>query len=885
MFLHKERDVPRRFPAIYVPVLLILGLTAALTSAIGPVEAAGEKPLLAPEQVRGVAVYVPYNVPITIDGKLNDWAHVPVQKVSYGPQVSADYLEDGEFSFSVAADQTSFYITMAVLDKAIIAGKHGSAYWNEDSMEFYFNTSSNLDANTYGDGIYQINVNAADIGNKNPGGLTLTGVNSEKIHLRGFVFKTADGWGFEAAVPMAELGITPAHGLEIGFQAQLNGASVLDRNVQLSWSIGDKKNTSYQDPSVFGTAIFFQVGQTAIPTPARAPATPSPRPTAPPAKVSVNQVGYYATGPKIASFADRGDTPDKWSLVDSSGKEVATGMTTVLGEDTASGNVVHEIDFSAYTTPGNGYVLHVYNTASDPFKISDDIYTVLRKDALAYYYRSRSGIELLKQYAGDSWARAAGHLSDNHVTCYKGKDTSGKDWPGCDYYLDVSGGWYDAGDYGKYVVNGGISVWTLLNEYEHSPKAFGDGTLDIPENANGVPDILDEARWELKFMLGMQVPAGEELAGMVHHKMHDDQWSNMPSMPVETATNRFLFPPSTAATLNVAAVGAQCSRIWKTIDPAFSAQCLTAAETAWAAAVANPQMYAVSFAAGGGDYADTAVDDEFYWAAAELYVTTGKDVYKDYLLASPDWAGAAVPDWGNTEALGTISLSLIPNNLPGDKVKECRDAILKTADQRMDVIAGSGYREPLATFVWGSNAEALNAAMIMGLAYQYSGNQDYLDGVIETMDYLLGRNPLNISYVTGYGTTSAQHPHHRFWANQPSNGYPAPPPGVVVGGPNGNPSDTVAQGAGLTGNPPAKSYIDNIGSFSTNEVTINWNAPLAWVALFVDEAQNGGLVAPPAVKDEGLPIWLLIVVPVVLIAAGVLIFWVGRKGRRIRRGA
>ncbi len=867
----------RRPLAIYAPLLLVIGLSAAVTGP-GPAEAADDG-LLAPEQVRGVAVYVPFDVPITIDGKLGDWAAIPVQTVDYGPVVPKDRLEGGEFSFSVAADQTSFYITMRAVDKTIIAGKHGSEYWNEDSMEFYFNTSSNLDRNAYGEGVFQVNVNAADIGNKNPDGLTLTGATNG-IHVHGLVFATSDGWGFEASVPMADLGITPSHGLQIGFQAQLNAASVQDRDVQLSWSIGDRSNTSYQDPSVFGTAIFFEVGQTAVPTPMRVPSTPSPRPTAPPPQVSVNQVGYFATGPKIASFATKHRTPDEWRLLDGSGNEVANGWTTVLGEDPASGGIVHQIDFSSYTTPGDGYVLWIYNTSSDPFKISDDIYAALKKDALAYFYRNRSGIALLPEYAGDDWARAAGHLSDNHVTCYKGQDVTGRDWPGCDYYLDVAGGWYDAGDYGKYVVNGGISVWTLLDQYEHSPEAFGDGTLDIPENANGVPDILDEARWELEFMLAMQVPDGYDLAGMVHHKMHDDQWATMPFLPPETATNRYLFPPSTAATLNVAAVGAQCARIWSDIDEAFASRCLTVAEKAWTAANANPDMYAVSFAAGGGDYGDTAVEDEFYWAAAELYVTTGNDTYKDFLLDSPYWAVASVPDWGHTAALGTISLSLIPNDLPSENVQECRDAIVASADERLEM-AQSGYRVPLEEYVWGSNSQALNAALIMGLAYQYSGSQEYLDGVILTMDYILGRNPLNTSYVTGYGTKSPAHPHHRFWANQPDNGYPAPPPGVVVGGPNGSPGDPATEAAGLTGDPPAMSYVDNINSFTTNEVTINWNAPLAWVALFVDEAQNGGLVAPPAAAEEegeGLPAWLLIVVPVALLAGGVTVVWIWRKG-------
>src|SRR6185436_19009227 len=120
---------------------------------------------------------------------------------------------------------------------------------------------------------------------------------------------------------------------------------------------------------------------------------------------------------------------------------------------------------------------------------------------------------------------------------YKGVDTSGKSWPGCDYRLDVSGGWYDAGDQGKYVVNGGISVWTLMDEYERakflgtSLADFGNGKMNIPENGNGVPDLLDEARWEMEFLLKMQVPAGQPHAGMAHHKMHDANWTGIPQRP------------------------------------------------------------------------------------------------------------------------------------------------------------------------------------------------------------------------------------------------------------------------------------------------------------------------------------------------------------------
>src|SRR5205823_12710496 len=153
------------------------------------------------------------------------------------------------------------------------------------------------------------------------------------------------------------------------------------------------------------------------------------------------------------------------------------------------------------------------------------------------------------------WARAAGH-PDNAVSCASG----------CTYTLDVSKGWYDAGDHGKYVVNGGIALFTLLDLYERTnilgttATELGDGTLDIPEGANGTSDLLDETRWELEFVLGMQVPDGSPLAGMAHHKIHDDDWTPLPTAPASDTTPRHLHPPSTAATLNFAAVTAPCAR-------------------------------------------------------------------------------------------------------------------------------------------------------------------------------------------------------------------------------------------------------------------------------------------------------------------------------------
>ena len=455
-----------------------------------------------------------------------------------------------------------------------------------------------------------------------------------------------------------------------------------------------------------------------------------------------------------------------------------------------------QIDFSAFATPGTGYLLQVGEASSEPFDVSADLYSDLKNESLAYFYLNRSGIPIDEQYApGPLWARPAGHLSDGQVTCYTGPDASGKDWEGCDYTLDAAGGWYDAGDYGKYVVNGGISVWTLLNLYERHPDLFPDGSLSLPENQNGVPDLLDEARWELEFLMSMQVPEGETLAGMAHHKLHGKRWDPMPSAPPENSTStsadggRYLFPPSTAATLNLAATAAQCARIWETLDPEFAERCLAAAETAWQAAAQYPTIAAVAFDAGGGPYGDANFADEFYWAASELYITTGEESYKDFLLASKHFADTKGLYWGNTAALGTISLATAPNDLPDDEVEQNRQSVISSADEFIRILSRQGYRIPLATgsYVWGSNSDVLNRMMMMGLAYDFTQDRVYLDNMVESMDYLLGRNPLNKSYVSGYGEDPLEHPHHRFWGNQPALGFPPAPAGLSPADPTAVP--------------------------------------------------------------------------------------------------
>lgn len=595
--------------------------------------------------------------------------------------------------------------------------------------------------------------------------------------------------------------------------------------------------------------------------------------------VRLNQEGFYPNFAKLATVLTSSSTPINWQLVNQKGTVVFAGKSTVKGYDHASGDNVHIIDFSNYRTSGTGYKIvtdvpvvktanNPANNESMPFNIGNDIYSKMKYDSIKYFYHHRSGIPITMPYAdNEQWTRPAGHYPD---VLYP--DPS-KNYS-ANYKLDVTGGWYDAGDFGKYVVNGGISTWTLMNSYERalylgdtSVTPFKDGSLNIPESGNGFPDILDEARYNLNTLLNMQVPTGNALAGMVHHKAGDVRWQDLAIRPDQDTMKRYLQPPTTAATLNLAAIAAQGSRLWKQYDAHFAAKCLSAAETAWDAAVAHPDVYAPSNGyAAIGAYGENYLKDDFYWAACELYVTTGSQKYLDYINSSPYYLqepseltggeemGLIGPtgcfDGDNTAGMGTITLALAPNGLPATDVAKAKANIIAAADKFISIEQTQGYGVPieekqlsdtLIGYPWGSNSFVVNNAIVMSYAYLFSGytstHKKYINGAIAAMDYILGRNPNVQSYVTGYGDNPIENPHHCFWAYQADNSFPHPPAGCMSGGPNSSLQDPWVKSLGWQPGEIAseKCFVDNIESWSTNEIYTNWNAPLAWMSAFLDE--------------------------------------------------
>ncbi|TYQ12929.1 UNVERIFIED_CONTAM: endoglucanase [Acetivibrio alkalicellulosi] len=603
---------------------------------------------------------------------------------------------------------------------------------------------------------------------------------------------------------------------------------------------------------------------------------PHPIPsTGPKRQIRVNQVGYLPNAVKKATLVSSSTTAHEWKLKNVSGETVASGETIVFGKDKDSGDNVHIIDFSDYSYVGEGYYLVSNLERSYPFDIGM-VYDRMMYDALKYFYYNRSGSPIEEAYSHhSSFVRPAGHINQEGLAVSVHGFNGG-------FTQDISGGWYNDGSYGKDVNNAALATWIMQNQYERAKKEgieqkfYGDGKLKIPESGNDIPDLLDEARWSMEFLLKMQVPKGYDREGMVFHKT-----ANKPSIlgvrPHELEEDQIeLRQPSTAATLNFAAVSAQAARLWKDIDAKFADRCLKASEIAWNAAVANPDIFVPFDYNLAGFFGDSYMLDKFYWASCELLITTGKDKYLDYIRESSHFlempselAGAQALgvvgafDVYNTAALGTLSLALnTPTQLTAAEIYTAKANVARACDVWIEYQKDQGYgitiqQRPVLPsdpdflgYPQKSNLYVLSQCIAFAYAYDYSSDIKYFNAMTEAVDYLMGRNPMNQCYVTHYGTISLENPHHQWFVHQISANYPKAPPGWISGGPTSLLEDNWVKAAGMSSGeiPPQKGFVDHIESWSTNSLDISLNASLAWVTSYLSE---GTLPPPPPVSRLG----------------------------------
>ena len=563
-------------------------------------------------------------------------------------------------------------------------------------------------------------------------------------------------------------------------------------------------------------------------------------------RVRLNQVGFYPKSEKIALGFDVSET-EFYVINISTTDTVFTGSLSTGKYWSQAQETVKIADFTALETAGD-YIVKVGSMSSYPFKIETNAMQGVLKGTLKsfFYNRASSGDMLLDAKVAGIWTREGGH-DDKSVLIHSSAVTP--KWP-AGRSRSYPRGWYDAGDYNKYVVNSGITTYTMLSMYEHYSTLFDTLNLNITESSNTIPDILDEALWNLRWMLSMQ----DGYDGGVFHKLTNLNFDGDYVMPENASGTRYVVMKSTAATLDFAAVMAQAYRVFYNYEnqlPGFADSCIAASKKAWDWGTKNNILYTQPSDVNTGEYDDWSYDDEKNWAAAELYISTGNSIYYSDINKSEN---ADIPGWQNVRTLGYLSLALYSKDLPTDE-NWANTKINNAASGFSNNSIGSaskmafGYEDWM--FSWGSNAIAGNIGMLLMQGYDNTGDEDYFTAAQSCLEYVLGRNATEYSFITGFGSKYPMNLHHRISL---ADGIVEPVPGLVVGGSNKWPSgsDEGVSYSSVT----AKKYKDVYPSYSTNENAINYIIPISYLAAGA-EAHHNNLKAEHIFfiqKDNGKPV-------------------------------
>lgn len=551
--------------------------------------------------------------------------------------------------------------------------------------------------------------------------------------------------------------------------------------------------------------------------------------------IRLNQVGFYPGAPKKAIILFGKE--NTFYIQTLNRQTVFEGKLKTVPNPDFAGRITYIADFSIYHKSGK-YLIYIPDVGySYPFEIKNGVHHEVAAASIKAYYFMRASTPLLEKYAG-KWHRAAGH-PDTSVMIHPSAATATR-LAGA--VISSPRGWYDAGDYNKYVVNSGISTSTLLSLYEDFPDYMKTVKLNIPESGNGVPDILNEVLWNLRWMLTMQ-----DMDGGVYHKLTNAAFDKM-EMPDQAVAPRYVVQKGTAATLDFAAVMAQASRIFRKFPkelPGLADSCLNQANKAWDWAIKNPQvaysqdkmnkLYEPKITTGA--YGDNNFSDEFIWAASELFVTTRQPDFLKAVNLIPD-ESMPLPAWSNVKLLGYYTLiknSSSFSDHPPKELPQLKQKLLAFADDMISGVDQTAYQtimsKPDHRFGWGSNSVAANEGVALIQAYKLSNNTKYLLAALNNLDYILGRNGTGYSFITGYGSKTPMHPHHR---PSTADGIVDPIPGLLAGGPNPGMQDGIRPPSVV----PDEAYIDDNRAYAVNEIAINWNAPFAYLANAIEALQQ-----------------------------------------------
>ncbi|WP_286034651.1 glycoside hydrolase family 9 protein [Megamonas hypermegale] len=546
--------------------------------------------------------------------------------------------------------------------------------------------------------------------------------------------------------------------------------------------------------------------------------------------IHVDQVGYLTNHDKVAMVADAKDKT--FEIIDTkTNKVVFTGKLSAPKYDAMSEETLSKADFTNLKTPGT-YILKIGNRESYDFEINDNVYAIPTVQSWRSYTLSRSNTPIDDTDVSGLKLKG-GHPQDKNAEVYFTDKLNKKG-----DVVDVSGGWYDAGDYGKYITTAGLSSAELMLAYEANPDHFTKGQLVFPKGVNSeanLPDVLSEVKFEIDWMRKMQ-----RQDGSTFHKVAGLTWPSFEISPDTDTQQRYIFSTATYSSAIYGASLAIGARVYEPFDKTYAQDLKKDAERVWEYLQKNPNpIYRVDEGQenGSGPYNKNTDIEERLWLSAEMFLTTGDKKYENYLQQEKERLTdkPSFFTWDNTLALAQFAYAKAPN---ADKKlqTEVSNAFISYAEDILKKINSDGFECALAEneYTWASTKNALTQADILLMAYQLQPKQEYLDGALSQIHYLFGRNSLNKSFMTGVGDNPPEHPHNRI--HESTGAYVS---GLVVGGPNhvigGDPDQTKYLESGHI--PVAKSYIDVLTSWSTNEYAIDYTAAAVYALSWFTEPE------------------------------------------------
>jgi endoglucanase len=521
--------------------------------------------------------------------------------------------------------------------------------------------------------------------------------------------------------------------------------------------------------------------------------------------IRLNSLGFLPGQPKQATLTN---DATRFTLVRfADGTEVFSGVVAGPITNADTGERLFTADFSTFTNAGEFQLDAPGSGRSAPFRIGDDIYRAPFRTVTRAMNLWRCGVAVSGTHEGRTFAQGVCHTNDAWLDFVGGGSVRS----------NANGGWHDAGDYNKYVVNAGVTVGCMLRAWEDFRPAIERVRLDLPESGGPLPEFLAEIKWELDWLLTMQAADGS-----VYHKVSTRDFGGF-EMPEREGTRRYFAPWSSAATADFVAMLAAGARHLREFDPAYAVRCLAAAERSQQFLAAHPENHRADLTNFSTGTYQSRDEDDRLWALAELWAATGHTNYlRDFeaRVRGRNQSFEAVWDWGNVRNLGLLTYLSCPR--PGRDaalVEALRASLLTTADSIVRTRGEHGYARPLGTaYSWGGNGTVARQTLVLQAAYRISPKPEYRHAALDALGYLFGRNPFGRSFVTGLGENPPRHPHDR---RSGGDKVAEPWPGYLVGGPN----------------PRATDWQDEEGDFRTNEIAINWNGALIYaLAGFLEDA-------------------------------------------------